>query len=85
MSDQENAFELMSDAHGDTLLTEQRVAQIFCVTVRSLDNWDRDKKMKDLGWELPLMVNGRRRRKLSVIRRVINSLPTKIPTKKGGA
>ena len=83
MSDLEHSFELMSDAHGDTLLSEQHTAKIFGVTERTLHNWDRDKQMKARGWEPPLMLNGRRRRKLSVIRKVINNLPTKkIPTKK---
>jgi hypothetical protein len=52
-----------------TLISEKKVARHYDVTTRTLVNWDRNPKMKELGWPPLVMVNRRRHREVGLLRR----------------
>ena len=66
----------MTDNKTDGLATDRQVAEFLNKHPKTLPRWDRNPRLKSLGWPEPIYLNGRRHREWSAIRDFIQSAAT---------
>jgi hypothetical protein len=48
--------------------------QVVLKTLRTLDNWDDNPKMRELGWPAPVLINNKKHRPLGALRAFLKNL-----------
>jgi hypothetical protein len=68
MSDWE-ILEIVPPDDDNQLVPDPKTAKHFDRTLRTFSNWDKSAKMAADGWPKPILINGRRYRRLGDLRR----------------
>jgi hypothetical protein len=58
---------------GDGFLTDTEVAQLLSKHPKSIARWDKNPKLKELGWPQPIYFNGRRHRSRPALREFLTN------------
>ena len=58
----------MSEFEGDGVAPDSKIAKGLSKHPKTLPRWDKNPRMIELGWPLPVYLNGRRHRELPKVR-----------------
>jgi hypothetical protein len=64
---------MQSELDGDGYLADREVAQLLSKHAKTIARWDKNPRLKELGWPQPLLLNGRKHRSRPELRAFLHN------------